>query len=56
MKFSGLMTLDMFMVDTWIREFRIICNITEVNSYLVGILNSWIVIPKKYAKLNVQLK
>ena len=40
-QFRGLTTLDMF-VNTWIREFQIICNITKVKNYFVGILNSWI--------------
>jgi len=54
-KFCGLtiVVFDMF-VDTWILVFQIICNITEENKYFVGILNSWIVRPTKYTKLNVQ--
>jgi len=34
--------------------FQIICNVTEVNKYLVGIINSWIALPTIYTKLNVQ--
>jgi len=54
-KFRGLMTMDMF-VDIGICGFQITCifNITKVNKYFVGILNSWIVLPTKYTKLNVQ--
>jgi len=52
-KFRGLMAMAVF-VDTWIRGFQIILNITKVNKYVVGILNSWIVLPTKYTKLNVQ--
>jgi len=51
-KFHGLM-MDMF-VDTWICGFQIILNITKVNWYLVELLNSWIVPPTKYKKLNAQ--
>jgi len=40
-------------VDTWICGFQIICNITEVNKYFVGILNLCIALPMKYTKLNV---
>jgi len=36
------------------RWFQITRNITEVNKYLSGILNSWLVLPMKYEKLNVQ--
>jgi len=46
MKFRGLMTMDMLM-DTWIRGFQIIFDITKVNKYLVEILNSWIAWPTK---------
>jgi len=52
-KFSGLMTMNMFM-DTWICGFQIILNITKVNKYFVGILNLWIVLPPEYMKFNVQ--
>jgi len=49
------MTMDMF-VDIGICGFQITCifNITKVNKYFVGILNSWIVLLTKYTKLNVQ--
>lgn len=47
-KFSGMTSLEMF-VDTWIR-------ITKVNKYFVGIINSWIALPLKCMKLNVQQK
>jgi len=53
MKFRGLTTLDMF-VDTWFRGFQIIYNITKVNKYFCVTLNSWIVLPPKYTKLNIQ--
>ena len=43
-KFRGLMTMDMF-VDTGIHVFQIIPNITKVNKYFVGILNSWVPLP-----------
>ena len=55
MEFSGWMTLDMF-VDTWICGFQIICNITKVDNYFVGILNSGFALPMKYIKLNVLQK
>jgi len=45
-KLHGLMTTDMFM-DTWIHGFQIIRNITRVNKYFVGFLNSWIALPTK---------
>ena len=45
--------VDMFM-DTLICGFQIIFNITKVNEYFVGILNSWIALPTKNTKLNVQ--
>ena len=53
MKFHGLSTLNMF-VNTWICGFQIICNITQVYKFFVGILNSWIALSTKYTKLNVQ--
>jgi len=53
LKFCGLTTLDMF-VDTSIPGFQIICNITKVKNYFVGILNSWLALPTKFMKLNVQ--
>jgi len=34
-------------------DFKLL-NITKVNKYFVGILNSWNVIPTKYTKINVQ--
>jgi len=44
------MTLDKF-VDTSIRGYQnIICNITKLNKYFIGILNSWIEIPINYTK------
>jgi len=55
MKFRGLTKLDMF-VDTWIYGLQIKHNITKVNNYFVGILNSWIALQMKYSKLNVQQK
>jgi len=51
--FPGLTTTDM-LVDTWICRFQIMFNITKVNKYFVGILNSWIALPKKDTKSNVQ--
>ena len=51
--FRGLLAKDIF-VDTFIRGFQIIRNITKVNIYFVGILNSCIGLPTKYIKLNVQ--
>ena len=51
--FCGLTTMDMF-VDTWMCGFQVILNTTGVNIYFVGILNSWIVLPMTYTKLNVQ--
>jgi len=48
--------VDMF-VDTWIRGFQLKSNITKVNKYFVGILNSWIALPMKNTKSNIhQLK
>jgi len=41
-------------VDTVIRELKIICNISEGNNYFVEILNSWVALPTKYTKVNVQ--
>jgi len=52
-KVRGLSTLDMF-GDTWTRWFQIICKITKMNKYFVGILNYGIALPTKYLKLNVQ--
>jgi len=52
-KFHGLTTMDMFMY-TWICGFQILFNITKVNKYFVEILSSWIALPTKYTKLNVQ--
>ena len=43
------MMVDMFM-DTLICGFQIIFNITKVNEYFVGILNSWIALPTKNTK------
>jgi len=42
------MTLDMFM-DTYLSfvDFQILCNITKVNNYFIGNLNSWIALPTK---------
>ena len=48
----GLMAMDVF-VDTWIQKFKIIRNITKINKYIIGILNSWIVLPMKYTELKV---
>ena len=52
--FHDLTTLDMF-VDTWIRGFHIICNITKINEYMyfIAILNLWIALPTIYTKLTV---
>jgi len=50
-KFHYLQTLGMF-VDTWIRGFQIICNITRLKKCFIGILNLWIALPTKYMKLN----
>jgi len=52
-KCYGLATLDMF-VDTWICGFQIMCSNNNMNKYFIGILNSWIALPTKYMKLNVQ--
>ena len=52
-KFHGLTTIDMF-VDTWICGFQIIHKNTKLNKYFNRILKSWIVLPTKYTKLNVQ--
>ena len=52
--FHCLTTIDMF-VDTWIRGFQIICNISKAINYFVEILNVWIALPTKYTKINVQL-
>jgi len=52
-KLCGLMTMDMFM-DTLICGFQIICNITKVIKYFVGILKSKIALPTKNTKLYVQ--
>jgi len=48
-KFCGLTAMDIF-VDTLVHRFQIILNITKVNRYFVGILNSWIALPTKYIK------
>jgi len=48
MKFRGLAMMDMNVV-TWISN-----NKQYLIKYFVGMLNSWIVIPTKYTKLNVQ--
>jgi len=45
--------LDMF-IDTWLRGFPIIGNITRLSKYFGGILNLLIALPTKYAKLNVE--
>ena len=50
-KFCGLTTIDMFM-DTLIRKFQIIHNITKVNKYFVVILNSWSALSTKKASRN----
>ena len=52
-KLRCLTTMDMFM-DTLICGFLIICNITKVNKYFVGILKSKIALPTKNIKLYVQ--
>ena len=51
--FRSLTNTDMC-VDTWIREFQSIRNMTKVNKFFVGILNSLIALPTKYTQLNVQ--
>ena len=51
MKFCGLTMMDMFL---WTLEFQIIHSITKLNKFFVGILNSWIALPMKNTKLNVQ--
>ena len=48
-----LMTMDMI-VDIWIHWFETIFNIIKGNKYFIGILNSWIALPAKDMKLNVQ--
>ena len=47
MEFRGLTTMDMLFVNTWICGFQIILQITKVNNYFVGILNSRIAQPIK---------
>jgi len=51
--FRNVTTTDMF-PDTWIRGFQNILNITKVKRCFVWNLNSWIVPPTKYTKLNVK--
>jgi len=51
--FRGLTTLDMLQ-ETLIHGFLMICNITKVYKYFLGITNLWIALPTKYTKLNVQ--
>ena len=51
MKCRGLTTLDIFL-DTYIRGFQIICNITRLNN--VRIFNSWVSLPTEYSNFNVQ--
>jgi len=46
MKFSWLKTMDM-RVGTLIHWFQIKHNITKVNEYFVGMINSWIALPTK---------
>jgi len=43
------MAMDVF-VDTWIQKFKIMRNITKISKYIIGILNSWIVLPMKYTE------
>ena len=45
----GLNIMDMFM-DIWICGFQIMCNITKVKKYFVGILNLWTALPTKDKK------
>ena len=52
-KFHGLTIMGM-LLDTWIRGFKNIHKITKVNTCFVGILNSWIALPTKNTKYNVQ--
>jgi len=52
-KCFGLIMMDMF-VDILICGFQIIRIITKANKYFVGILNSWVALPMKNMKLNVQ--
>jgi len=52
-KFYILTAMDMF-VDTWIHGFQIMHNITKVNKYFGGILNSLIALPMEIMKLNDQ--
>jgi len=53
MNFLGLVIMNMF-VDTWIHGFQIKRNMTEVNEFFIGDLNSWIALPMKYIELNSQ--
>ena len=48
-------TMDKFL-DIRTHWFQIIFDITKVNKYLIGILNSWIALATKDRKLNVQWK
>jgi len=41
-------------MNTWIVKYTLNYQITELNKYFVGILNSWIVLPTKYTTLNVE--
>jgi len=52
-KYCGLTMMDMS-VDTSIHGFQIILNISKVNKYFLGILSLWVVLPRKYTKVNFQ--
>jgi len=53
-KFRGLMMMDIF-VDTWIRWVQTTHNITKVNKYFCGTLNSLNRLPWRQKKTNTKL-